>query len=625
MYSLEVTQDSILRVGEVIEVHGRKVVVEVDKLKNHPDLLYDGGVVRNISVGSYIEIRKGFLRLIGKVDGEEIREDPKAYSRASEDLSSKIQRRLAVSLVGYIDSDDRFESGTKELPLIGNEAFVVSVATAQVVHRLVDDRDLKIVVAKTDGGSAIAFPVDGLFNGHIAIFGNTGSGKSNTLAHLYQELFAVLKDRDSNTFKLNTRFLLFDFNGEYSPNADKCIITNDKSVYVPSSNTEKRVGFPLSKSELLDLEILSIVSAASRRTQRPFLRNAIKLYKGVATDAHARSTLCKLLKKVLAMSEKQRAYQLLSVLREVLGVDNLRERYEWIYNRVSPGFKVYLSNGGSFTVDGNEDHECIKMLLLYEYAEKYMLPQNAIDRFIAIARITLIEDVYASVFQYEHIAPVMGRLIGVASDLKCAFDIVDNNEQFWEENNLKVINLHLAALPVKKVVPLVISKVLYDRHKTFAGKKTMNIIIDEAHQILSEQSTREEDNWKDYRLETFEEIIKEGRKFGVFMTIASQRPYDVSPTITSQAHNFFIHRLVNRLDLESISKAVSYIDRVAEESIPTLPTGTCIFSGVASNMPIKLNILELENHRKPQSKTLEFKTVVEPPPRNRDHLGTEKG
>ena len=73
MYNNDLDQDSILRVGEVLEVHGRKVIVEVDKTKNHPDLLYAGTVVRNISVDSYIEIRKGFISLIGKVDGEEIK------------------------------------------------------------------------------------------------------------------------------------------------------------------------------------------------------------------------------------------------------------------------------------------------------------------------------------------------------------------------------------------------------------------------------------------------------------------------------------------------------------------------------------------------------------------------
>ena len=77
----------------------------------------------------------------------------------------------------------------------------------------------------------------------------------------------------------------------------------------------------------------------------------------------------------------------------------------------------------------------------------------------------------------------------------------------------------------------------------------LNLIIDEAHNILSEESQRESEQWKDYRLETFEEIIKEGRKFGVFLTLASQRPVDISPTIISQLHNYFLHRLINEQDI----------------------------------------------------------------------------
>ena len=66
-------RDAVLRVGEVIGVEGRKVLILVDKHKNASDLLLDGDVIRNISVGSYIEIRKGFLSLIGKIDGEKLR------------------------------------------------------------------------------------------------------------------------------------------------------------------------------------------------------------------------------------------------------------------------------------------------------------------------------------------------------------------------------------------------------------------------------------------------------------------------------------------------------------------------------------------------------------------------
>ncbi|WP_143541276.1 ATP-binding protein [Rhodococcus sp. D-1] len=94
---------------------------------------------------------------------------------------------------------------------------------------------------------------------------------------------------------------------------------------------------------------------------------------------------------------------------------------------------------------------------------------------------------------------------------------------------------------MRKVIPMILCKQLYDHKKETdpSGERYLNLIIDEAHNILSTQSTRESEAWRDYRLETFEEIVKEGRKFGVFLTIASQRPTtfpkpsSLSYTITS--------------------------------------------------------------------------------------------
>jgi len=154
-----------------------------------------------------------------------------------------------------------------------------------------------------------------------------------------------------------------------------------------------------------------------------------------------------------------------------------------------------------------------------------------------------------------------------------------------------------------------LAKEMYATHKK-ENSKILNIIVDEAHNILSKSSFRETADWKDYRLETFEEIIKEGRKFGVFLTISSQRPNDISETIISQAHNYFIHQLINQRDLQTIGNAVSYIDKVTEEAIPTLPIGTCIFSGLATPMPLKLKIKELPDSNKPESHTLKFEDLL---------------
>ena len=134
----------------------------------------------------------------------------------------------------------------------------------------------------------------------------------------------------------------------------------------------------------------------------------------------------------------------------------------------------------------------------------------------------------------------------------------------------------------------------------------MHIIIDEAHNILSSSSERESETWKDYRLETFEEIIKEGRKFGTFLTIASQRPYDISTTIISQLHNYFIHRLINNNDIQAIEKTVAYLDKLAFQSIPILPVGSCFVAGLATDIPVKVDIKLLPEKERPISETIDL-------------------
>ena len=171
MHGRDLIEDAVLHVGEVVGVRGRIVTVEVNKRKNHTDLLFNGETIKNIAVDSYIEIRKGFLSLIGKVDGEEIKEDPPRYKKGQNDDVIRIRRFLTISLLGFIDSGDKFEGGTKELPLVGNEAFVVSAENSRRIHELVADGELSITIAETDDGIDIPFPVDGLFNGHIAILG----------------------------------------------------------------------------------------------------------------------------------------------------------------------------------------------------------------------------------------------------------------------------------------------------------------------------------------------------------------------------------------------------------------------------------------------------------------------
>ncbi|EOB1589383.1 TPA: ATPase, partial [Escherichia coli] len=75
MTSAFVNEEAVLRIGEVREVSGRTLSVLVDKNKNLSDLFYHGKVLKNVSVGSFIEVKKGFMSLIAKVETEKIVEE----------------------------------------------------------------------------------------------------------------------------------------------------------------------------------------------------------------------------------------------------------------------------------------------------------------------------------------------------------------------------------------------------------------------------------------------------------------------------------------------------------------------------------------------------------------------
>lgn len=606
MNDARLQKEAVLRVGEVTAVTGRRISIEVDADKNLSELFFDGDRIRNVAVGSYVDIRKGFLSLIGRVEGENA--VPETDQLGSENRVAQGKRTLTIALVGFLDRSGTFFGGTKELPLVGNEAFLLTKGKVHQVHDLTVSSALSMSIATSEyEGYDIDLPIDTLMNSHIAIFGNTGSGKSNTLASLYQSFIGTMRANNEAAFNANSRVLVFDFNGEYASN--DCL-TTQKHTYNLSTRTDAGDKIPLSDTGLLDIEMLSIVADATEKTQKPFLRRALKLQKRVLDGdeplEHTRNILRNQVKQILQMSDKIRADLLMDYLRQVLpeedkqgDVVELAADLDW--HNTSAEFKL-----GNVFLKQNPDH--IENTTVYGHVAHFEFANDIISDFVTFGYIQLIYDVLSNRAQNDHIAPAINKLRSNQADIRKIFDPAIAGDLF--ANNVVVINLHDVNLEMKKTIPLLICRRVYQEHKKLGAGKSLNIVIDEAHNILSRESSREAESWKDYRLETFEEIVKEGRKFGVFVTIASQRPSDISPTITSQAHNYFIHRLINQKDLQSIASAVSYIDKITEESIPTLPTGTCVFSGIAAQMPFKLAMKPLEEHLQPTSTTLKFSDIA---------------
>ena len=363
----------------------------------------------------------------------------------------------------------------------------------------------------------------------------------------------------------------------------------------------------------LDTEILSTLADATEKTQKPFIRRAVARYRRLDDGddgrliARLKGILKERVKHVLQMTDKLRAYQILDYFRQILPtedeggeVSDITEDLDW-HNK--SGEFIWKPDNAYLSSSPDK----IPNTMLFRRVEACQLEADVLSRVIVFLYLQLIFDVGANRAQHDHIAPAINRLRSKQVNIMRLFSA--EGGEFWKRN-VVVVNLRDVNLEMKKTIPLLLSKTLYSEQKAAGSNTSLSIIIDEAHTVLSTESYRESESWKDYRLETFEEIVKEGRKFGVFVTITSQRPNDISPTITSQAHNYFIHRLVNQKDLATISSAVSYIDRVTEESIPTLPVGSCIVSGVASHFPLKVQVRALNASVRPQSNTRAFRNIV---------------
>lgn len=134
--------NSIFRIGTVYSVDGRVVKVFVDRDKNSSHLVYQGNLIKNVAVGSYVKILKGFESIIGKVESEYV-ECNKVYNEQYNSQEETINRFLIVKLIGHIEADS-YRKGLTELPLIANECHLLTNNEFEMIHSFGSKDDIYI-------------------------------------------------------------------------------------------------------------------------------------------------------------------------------------------------------------------------------------------------------------------------------------------------------------------------------------------------------------------------------------------------------------------------------------------------------------------------------------------------
>lgn len=609
-------------IGNVISIDGLKVNILMNNQSNLETFHYNGVIYDGVSIGSYLGIIRGSNKIICRVEREFL-EDKNNNPLVQEYLRDRFERHLEVSLIGNI-FNDIFEFGIKRFPMIFNEVILLTQS------------EIKSILQKDTASSAYTFSIgksvsnnipvdiawDKLFNTHIGIFGNTGSGKSNTLAKIYTELFNKELIEINSCFGGNSTFVFLDFNGEY---LQEGILYYDKKCLKLSTRNSEGDKLPLTPSVFWDTETLSILYSATEKTQRPFLDRAIRYFVDETTLDVTRDKIITGLGSAFYNTFKQNNNKetllLLNKSLDILGVSTNVSYQDLDGNELDISWLdcLWHSQGNTYYLGKKFISECLDKDILDQRNEfeQVLYAEDILEK---IDTLTMTEKLKIAVnchliyclsfgkVQFEHINPLIQRIEARSSFIEKTICISNHLEE-WKLVN--VVSLRQCNSEAKKMIPLLIAKQLYDSHKEKMVHEseitsTVHLIIDEAHNILSSQSTREEESWKDYRLEVFEEIIKEGRKFGFFITLASQRPYDISPTIVSQLHNYFIHRLVNDQDLRMIANTISSLDSISRNQIPSLAPGQCIVTGTSFVMPLLLKVDKLDKESSPTSENADL-------------------
>lgn len=594
--------------GVVIGVDGTVSQIGMYNSSNTDEFIWNGELLKGPRVGGLIAIAQNDIIIIAKIFKEQISDmqnDLKTMEYDNRFSYGSIKRFLFLKTQGVIEKG-KFSITSQYVPMIGNQAYLVTKKELKAIYGISLSKNASICIGHSLlDGWAIDLPINHFFASHIGIFGNTGSGKSNTLYKLYQELF---RTKYLPEILSHSKFFIIDFNGEYiESHLFDLPRINIKTFEVNTRGSCRlEAKIPVKKSYLFDPEILAILLDAKPATQIPFLRSAMRKYnneiqgndKKLATLSAG--LLVSLLKnyKIAGAFSVELWYRIAeSIVTNSVAISPIKN----LAQKLSYGNAQAGENGDEILKDGKLTQKGKELIsqIEEELRVSFKSCRNDIKKLYYFLEFEKIYYTAWNATKIEYLNPMFKRMESAFRNLGNVISLYDDiNDEFASMN---IISLVHANQEMKRLIPMLISKMIYDAQKDKSSSSkvnhTVHLIIDEAHNILSNIEKNNGDTWQDFRLSVFEEIIKEGRKFGFYLTLASQRPADISPTILSQIHNFFIHRLVNDNDLMMLSNTMPTLDRNTYQMIPSLGKGEAIITGTATSMPILVKVdRELDNH-----------------------------
>lgn len=586
-------------IGKITSVGIHGVIADVNSdLGNYINTV--DGILFVGEVGSYVSIYEIGRTIIAEIVGVD---EKTQTTNSGELIKPNSKRQVYLNLIGEI-IEDKFFFGVSKMPLIFSAVYMIS-QNELVTMLEVGKEELPINEESNNTrsvllniGKSVIFSdydvkvnIDKFFGFHFAVFGNTGAGKSNTIARIIQNIFVK-----KNYSAKGAKFVIIDSNGEYNKAFSKLTEVNPQirhSLMTTDENDTKKFAIPV---WALTADDWATLLHASEKTQMPVLKRAIDIarifYNTETPNKELKNhILASTLLGIIQSSDSSpsKSDKLKAIITkfgtEDLNMDtpvstskNLRQAVAINYGNLSDEETVI-----SFLA------RFIKPDIITENSVKKMIPYSLEDFGEAVEFATLYEGSISSQRIQEYTATLMTRLQTLSEGIqgqiltKTEYESVDEYvNMLLGENQIVDIDISTLDDASAEVVTKVLAKLLLDYLKRSETKADtpINFIIEEAHRFV-----KNEINYGAVGYNIFERIAKEGRKYGMLLGISSQRPSELSKTVVSQCSNFIVHRVQNPDDLQYISKMVPYINQNMIERLTYLQTGNALVFGSAINLP----------------------------------------
>lgn len=558
-----------LYVGQLCSVSAQVVKFNLNEAGSPSGSHFLGGRYGKGEVGEFVLIEGQINLLLGRVVEIHLPDADRRLIDTSHGRVPDLDGIGTIQLLGSIAMDSlRISAGVDSYPRLGDRVYAaphsfianlpkfMEAAEAEASHVL-----LKLGSIDVAPESYVSVKPEKLFGRHCAILGATGGGKSWTTARIIEECL-----------RYKTKIILLDATGEYRGFDGKHVSNFHLGAPVNTAKSSSPCALP--QTSFIESDFIALFEPAGK-VQGPKLRAAIRSLR-LATLAPHIST-GGIIKKIdqskvpiLAEEAKAGIAEKLDDPQQAFDVWKLVSQIE--QECVYPdGFGV--ARGSKDTTKWGGDSGEVSYCLSLMSRISGILSSSSFDCVFKSKAPALTESISSFVSNEDRLLRIC--LSGVAFEFK-AREIIAN-----------VIGRHLLNMA---------------RDGAFKSFPVV-IIVDEAHNFLGRHIGGDD---AVARLDAFELIAKEGRKYGLNICLSTQRPRDITEGVLSQMGTLVVHRLTNDRDREVVERACGEIDRSASSFLPNLKPGEAAIIG--ADFPIPLTIQVFPPSAKPLSDGPNYQT-----------------